>query len=170
MKVGHHISVNNKFSSFVSRKFLYRRLCGNTFYDVSKYSYDDPTSSNYEGECIYYQVNDGRGKCEFRPNIELDEDEKPVCKKGWGPEPTTMNITDACTCCANPDTGDECNGSANCTCPAEQDWSNTKGYWECEEIDPAKGCPPGQVRKGSLDTSSEPDQNCVYCNWNRGAF
>ena len=41
MKLGHYSSVTDTTSSFVLRINSYLRLCGSSFYDVSKYFYDD---------------------------------------------------------------------------------------------------------------------------------
>jgi len=98
--------------------------------NIYEYSYDDPTSTKYEGECIYYQVNDGHGKCNNRPNIELGPNLNPVCKKGWGPEPTTMNIKNACTCCAANNTC-ESSSDGGCFCPSGSRFTNENGFWEC---------------------------------------
>jgi len=129
--------------------------------NIYEYSYDDPTSTKYEGECIYYQVNDGHGKCSFRKNIELGEDENPVCKKGWGPEPTTMNIKDACSCCAG---ADQCDAEKSCECKKNKYWSNENGHWECADIDLTKKCAEGTVRKTKQDSNTK-DGGCDYCNW-----
>jgi len=131
--------------------------------NIYEYSYDDPTSTKYEGECIYYQVNDGHGKCGFRKNIELGEDENPVCKKGWGPEPTTMNIKDACSCCAG---SDQCDAEKSCECKKNKYLSNENGHWECVDIDLTKKCPLGKVMKGSQDSNTDIDgSGCEFCNW-----
>jgi len=137
--------------------------------NIYKYSYDDPTSSKYEGECIYYQVNDGHGKCDFRENIELGEDEKPICKKGWGPEPTTMNIKDACTCCVKdtpecPEEGAE-PSIKSCMCDDGKIFSREHGEWKCISgslTHMPEACPTYQVMHGEECSHCGPYEKWVH--------
>ena len=45
VKIGHHRYVKDTASPCVTRKHMYRRLCGTSLYEVSKYSYDDENHS-----------------------------------------------------------------------------------------------------------------------------
>ena len=41
VKIDHHDYMKDIVSQCVPRKHMYRRLCGTSLYEVSKYSYDD---------------------------------------------------------------------------------------------------------------------------------
>ena len=51
VKIDHHSYMKDTISPCVPRKYIYRRLCGSSLYEVSKYSYDDKNHSWISSSC-----------------------------------------------------------------------------------------------------------------------
>ena len=59
VKIGHHSYMKDTISICVPRKYIYRRLCGSSLYEVSKYSYDDKNHYWISSSC---KIEDFFGK------------------------------------------------------------------------------------------------------------
>ena len=133
-------------------------------------------------ECEYYQVKkDDVGPCINGSNIMVNDNDEPICKPGYGPEPTIFNGLNACQKCIIDSedriAGEEClckNGgiynNASQTCEGETTRDTSDNLCEENSDDPmwfvrkyvsedeCAPCPTGyQFRKNGSVVS------CVAC-------
>ena len=113
-------------SHVLEGKYLYELTDGKCFFktpaeieelniNIYSYNYENPDSYSADQICTYYQKKNDIGLCEnINENIVL-EGGNPTCKRGFGPEPTILNIENACeTCIINDHTeGSPCECSGN---------------------------------------------------------
>lgn len=151
--------------------------------NIYSYNYENPDSYSADQICTYYQKKNNIGLCEnINENIVL-EDRNPTCKRGFGPEPTILNIENACeTCIINDHTeGTPCECSGNSfldddnKCNPQPSWnggglSEAQCHWyQIKENGICVDCPTdsGQVTKtghqtlcGNLENKNRRDINC----------
>ena len=167
-------------SHVLEGKYLYELTDGKCFFktpaeieelniNIYSYNYENPDSYSADQICTYYQKKNDIGLCEnINENIVL-EGGNPTCKRGFGPEPTILNIENACeTCIINDHTEGspcECSGNSflddNNTClsnPAWNDGGEAKCRWNqyndggmCRECNPGMLTPYGMNELCKMD-------------------
>lgn len=111
-------------------------------------------------DCEYYQVEkeEGVGPCVNIPNIIMEDDE-PICKPGYGPEPTMFNKEYACKECIIPKVAKTESG---CYCNNVGEFNNESGLCgppdltTTENICNTLNDPDRYIKKG--------DDDCSYCD------